>query len=62
MTVMDRLAVSVDEAAKMIGISRAAMYPLIMGGDIPSFTVGTRRLIPLAELKEWMNRQSASAI
>jgi excisionase family DNA binding protein len=55
------LAVSVADAAKLVGISRAAIYPIIMGGKIESFTVGARRLVAVESLRAWMADQLAAA-
>ncbi len=48
------LAVSVAQAAALVGVSRARLYPLILSGEIPSFLVGRRRLVPVAHLKDWV--------
>ena len=53
----ERIAVDVETAAGLIGISRAALYPLVMSGDVPSFKVGRRRLVPVAALRAWASLQ-----
>lgn len=57
MPVEDRIAVDVETAAEMLGISRGALYPLVMSGDVPSFKIGRRRLVPIAGLREWAATQ-----
>ena len=57
----EKLAVSVNEAAELIGLKRDLTYRLIMSGDIPSYTVGTRRIIPVAGLREYVERRTAEA-
>ena len=57
----ERLTYSISEAAFALGISRPKMYQLIQSGDIPSFQIGTRRLISRAGLAEWVQRQSGGA-
>jgi excisionase family DNA binding protein len=52
-----RIAVDVDTAAEMLGISRGALYPLVMAGDVPSFKIGRRRLVPIEGLREWAATQ-----
>jgi excisionase family DNA binding protein len=52
--VVDPLAVSIKAAARMIGVSRTVLYQLINGGEIPSFTVGRRRLLAIAELRRFV--------
>ena len=37
---------SVTEAAKILGISRNLAYASVMRGEIPSFKVGKRILVP----------------
>lgn len=58
MSVHEPVAVDVATAAKIVGVSRAALYPLVMSGDIPSFKVGRRRLVPVAGLEAWVVRVS----
>lgn len=50
------ITVDVATAARLVGVSRAALYPLVMSGDIPSFKLGRRRLVPVAGLEEWVAR------
>ncbi|MGI8925745.1 MAG: helix-turn-helix domain-containing protein [Tepidiformaceae bacterium] len=56
----ERLAVSVEEAARLLGVSRGKMYPLVMAGQIESFTIGTRRLIPTAALRRFVEEQAGN--
>ncbi len=42
----DRLAISVAEAAVLLGISRALAYELVARGDLPSLRLGRRLVIP----------------
>jgi excisionase family DNA binding protein len=58
MPVEDRIAVDVETAAEMLGISRGALYPLVMSGDVPSFKIGRRRLVLLESLREWAATQA----
>jgi len=51
-------AVSVEVAASLVGMSRAAFYPLVMSRDVPSFKVGRRRLVLVAGLKEWVEHRA----
>ena len=50
-------AVSVAGAAKLSGLSRSFLYQLIKLGSLPSIKVGARRLIVVAELDAWLDRQ-----
>ncbi len=58
----DKLAVSINEAAEMIGLKRDLLYRLILGGDIPSFKVGSRRLVSVEALREYIARRTAERV
>lgn len=62
----DPLSVSVEEAARMVGLTRTAMYELIRdhngGAEIPSFMVGRRRLIKTSDLERWIAGRPASPV
>ena len=45
-----KIAVSVEEAAAMLGISRGSAYEAVRRGEIPSLRIGRRVLVPLAAL------------
>ncbi|MCP4968483.1 MAG: helix-turn-helix domain-containing protein [bacterium] len=47
----ERLTISVDEAASLLGISRSAAYDCVKTGELPSIGMGRRVLIPLAVLQ-----------
>lgn len=56
---MEKLAVSVVEAAKLISVSKSTVYALIEQKIIPAVRVGEKRIIvPVKLLKEWLERQS----
>jgi excisionase family DNA binding protein len=46
----DRLTVTVDEAAKLLGIGRTLAYEAVRLGELPTIRIGRRILIPVAEL------------
>lgn len=48
------LAVSPFEAARRAGIGRTKLYEAISSGDLPSFKIGTRRLIRVSALDAWL--------
>jgi len=50
-----RLAVSVDEVAAMLGLSRAKAYEAVRLGEIPSVRIGRRILIPRHRLEQLLN-------
>ncbi len=56
----DKLTVSVDEMASMLGISRPVAYELTKREGFPAVRVSERRIIvPVEALKRWLNEQAA---
>jgi excisionase family DNA binding protein len=55
-----RLAVTVEEAARMLGVSRATLYKLVMHGEIDSFKVGNARRIAIAALEVYAGIRRSS--
>jgi excisionase family DNA binding protein len=54
-----KLAYSVIEVAKMLGISRGKAYELVNSRNGPAaFRVGNRILIPEVALERWVNEQA----
>ena len=51
---IDRLAVSVSEAAEAIGVCRAQGYNMVASGELPSIHVGRRRLVPVEGLRQYV--------
>jgi excisionase family DNA binding protein len=49
-------AVSVEEAAKRLGISPRGVARLMTSGELPSLRVGRRRLVPLGALERLIAR------
>jgi hypothetical protein len=41
----------------MLSLNHSALYGLLMSGDVKSFKVGHRRLIPVRELEEFVARR-----
>jgi excisionase family DNA binding protein len=46
----ERLTLTVEEAAQLLGISRAFAYEAVRRGEIPSIKIGRRVLVPKAAL------------
>jgi excisionase family DNA binding protein len=57
----DRLAVSPAEAANLAGIGRTKLYEAMNAGVLPSFKIGTRRLVRIAEIEAWLLRLEDAA-
>ncbi|MCB1290807.1 MAG: helix-turn-helix domain-containing protein [Mycolicibacterium sp.] len=49
---MERISITVVEAAAMTGLKQPAIYRLVKSGEIESRRLGGRILIPLAPLKK----------
>jgi len=47
----DRLAISVEETARLLGISTWLAYELVHQGELPSIRLGRRILVPRAALE-----------
>jgi excisionase family DNA binding protein len=43
---VDRITLTVEEAAELLGISRGLAYQLVAQGDIPSVRLGRRIVVP----------------
>ena len=54
---MDRITISVNEAAQMLGVSRPTLYGLMKNADFPAFKLGGRRLISRDGLIKWIADQ-----
>lgn len=51
---MPPIAVSPDEAARLAGIGRTSLYAALAKGDLKSIKIGTRRLIKIEAIHEWL--------
>jgi excisionase family DNA binding protein len=49
--IADALTVSVDQAAHLLGLSRASTYQAVAAGQLPSIRIGKRLLISRAALE-----------
>jgi len=55
------LAVSPNEAARLCGIGRTTLYAALSSGELKSVKIGTRRLIMLEALRDWLKRNETPA-
>jgi excisionase family DNA binding protein len=58
---LEPLAHSPDGAAKRVGTNTRAIYSLMASGELRSFKLGKRRLIPDVELQRLVQRRMAEA-
>ncbi len=54
---IEPLTISPAECAKLLGISRPKVYDLINQGGFPSFKLGSRTLISVDGLRQWIAKQ-----
>jgi excisionase family DNA binding protein len=55
------LAVAPAEAAVLVGIGRTKLYQALNAGVLPSFKIGARRLVRVAEIEAWLRRLEDAA-
>ena len=58
---VEKLAVSVAEAAKLISVSKSTVYAMIEQGRLPVIRITAKRLIvPLKALETWLEIERGS--
>lgn len=50
----ERMTLSVEEAAGLLGISRALAYELVRRGELPRLRLGRRVLVPRRALEQFV--------
>jgi excisionase family DNA binding protein len=53
-TADERPTLSVMEAGRLLGLSKASIYHAVQSGEVPSIRVGRRLLIPTASLRKML--------
>lgn len=53
----ERLAVPVPEACTRLGIGRTLFYELVNAGEVRTFKVGARTLVPVRDLEAFVERK-----
>lgn len=60
-TTPERDAYSTEEArARLGGIAQQTLYELLNSGELESFTIGKRRLVPAAAITDFIARRMAA--
>lgn len=59
---IERLTLTIPEAAKVLGVGTNKMYELARSAGFPTITVGTRRLISRKGLERWVEAQTEKAM
>ncbi len=57
----EKLTLSVEEAGKVLGVSRQIAYKLSRQADFPTLHIGRRVLVPKKQLEAWMDRNVSGA-
>jgi excisionase family DNA binding protein len=57
---MERLTVTVEEAASILGIGRNSAYEAVRRGEIPVIRIGRRFLVPRAALERMLSEGAPS--
>ena len=52
---IERIGVSIQEAAKMLGISKPHFYPLMREGKVRTVKIGRRTLVSVQSLREFVD-------
>ncbi len=55
---MEKLAISIPEAAKLIGISKSNLYTLSRSKGFPVIDLGGRKLVSVKGLEAWVAKMS----
>ena len=48
---LERKTLSVEDAGKVLGLSRASAYAAAQTGDLPTIRIGRRLLVPIAAVE-----------
>lgn len=57
-TTVERLTVTVAEAAKMIGVSERTIHQLTKDGKLPHKRIGRRLLFPVDAVRKFVNEMN----
>ena len=58
----DRLTFTVEEAAELLGVSRAFAYTLVKNEELPCIRLGRRVVVPRAALDRLLGIDSSSDV
>ena len=58
---MDKILLSINEAAGRVSLGRTKLYELIARGEIPTVRIGRAVRVPTSSLEEWARRQVAES-
>ena len=58
MKTMEKIAISVPEAAELLGMCPKSVYQLTRRADFPAFKSGNRTIISVEGLRAWVLKQA----
>ena len=58
---MERRTLSVLEASKLLGVSRATAYEAVRQGTIPAIRIGKRLLVPIEALERLLKGNGSTS-
>lgn len=58
---VERVTITVEEAAAMLGISRTSGYEYVRTGELPAIRIGRRLLVPVRAINELLDTASGAA-
>ena len=56
------IAVSPTEAARLCSIGRTTLYAALSAGELKSIKIGTRRLITIDAIRDWLRQNEQNSI
>ncbi len=59
---MERQTVTVEEAARLLGIGRTSAYLAVRRGDLPVLRIGRRYVVPRVALERMLGQAAADAL
>jgi excisionase family DNA binding protein len=57
----EKLLLRVGEVSHALGLSRGAVYALILDGSLPSMKIGRSRRVAKADLERWVEEMVSKA-
>ena len=58
----EKLAYSLTETAEVLGVSRPTVYALIKQPGLPVFLIGSRKLVSVYGLREWVIQETRNGV
>lgn len=59
---MERLVLTIAEAAEVIGVGRTKMFEMLAAGDLPVVRLGRIVRIPKRELEDWLRDRTEGGL